>query len=54
MNFLSGKKTYALSGVLILCVVLRALGIEVPDEVFIALFGAIGITVRLGIKKAEK
>ena len=53
-NFLKGKKTYITMGATFVCAGLSAVGVPIPEFVFIAL-GALGVTtLRAGVAKAEE
>lgn len=50
-RWLDGKKTYILGGILILYVAVESLSGREPDEAVVyGLIGAMGITLRAGVK----
>ena len=52
-KWLEGKKTYFCAGILFIVGGLRAIGIEIPDEVF-ALLGAAGFaSMKAGIERKK-
>ena len=53
LKFLDGKKTYCIAGAIVVCGILSAYGVEIPEYVWAAL-GALGLGwLRSGVKKAE-
>lgn len=54
-DWLKGKKTYILGALLVVYVVSASLGGWEPDDTIVyGLVGAMGITLRSGVKKAER
>jgi len=57
MNFLPGKKTYIVGGLIVLFGLLEGASIipnEAANQIIMILLGLMGITLRAGIAKAEK
>ena len=51
VNFLSGKKSYIVSVVIFVLGGLQAVGVPVPNEVYVVLGGLLGVSLRQAIKK---
>jgi hypothetical protein len=53
VKFVKGKKTYFVAGTILVCGILDAYGVEVPEYVWVAL-AALGLGfLRMGVAKGE-
>lgn len=52
-KFLDGKKSYLVSAVIFILGGLQALGVPVPEEVYVILGGLLGVAIRSSISKIE-
>ena len=54
MTFLRGKKTYITAALIGITAFLRAIDIDMPDNIYEVLFALGLVSLRAGISKAEK